>query len=42
MNYTLKNIPHEVYEKIKQNALLNGRSINQEIIMLMKKAKEEK
>ena len=34
---TVKNIPDQVYESIKQTAMLNNRSINSEIICLMEK-----
>jgi plasmid stability protein len=35
MNYTLKNIPEEVYEKIKLRARTRRRSINSEIIAIL-------
>jgi len=35
MNYTLKNIPEEIYEKIKIRAARNRRSINGEIIDIL-------
>ena len=35
MNYTLKNIPEEIYEKIKVRAERNQRSINGEIIAIL-------
>jgi len=35
MNYTLKNIPEEIYEKIKSRAARNRRSINGEIIDIL-------
>lgn len=35
MNYTLKNIPDEIYEKIKVRAERNSRSINGEIISIL-------
>ncbi len=35
MNYTLKNIPEEIYEKIKVRAERNRRSINSEIIAIL-------
>jgi antitoxin FitA len=35
MNYTLKNIPEEIYEKIKVRAARNRRSINGEIIAIL-------
>jgi antitoxin FitA len=33
MNMTLKNIPDELYERLKFNAQLNHRSLNGEVIM---------
>ena len=35
MNYTLKNIPEEIYEKIKLRAQRRRRSINSEIIDIL-------
>lgn len=35
MNFTLKNIPDEVYEKIKLRAQRHRRSINSEIINIL-------
>ncbi len=35
MNYTLKNIPEEIYEKIKLRAQTRRRSINSEIIAIL-------
>ena len=35
---TVKNIPEDVYERIKQQAKANRRSLNSEIIMLMERA----
>ena len=35
MNYTLKNIPEEIYEKIKLRAQRHRRSINSEIIDIL-------
>jgi plasmid stability protein len=35
MNYTLKNIPEEIYEKIKLRAQRRRRSINSEIINIL-------
>jgi plasmid stability protein len=35
MNYTLKNIPEEIYEKIKLRARTRRRSINSEIIAIL-------
>jgi plasmid stability protein len=38
MNYTLKNIPEELYEKIKLQAQRHRRSINSEIINTLSEA----
>lgn len=35
MNYTLKNIPEEIYDKIKLRAQSRRRSINREIIAIL-------
>ena len=35
---TIKNIPDEIYAKIKENAALNFRSINSEILYCLNKA----
>jgi len=35
MNFTLKNIPEDIYEKIKIRAERNNRSINGEIISIL-------
>ncbi len=35
---TVKNIPHDTYEKLKQSAKRSHRSINSEIIMCIEKA----
>jgi plasmid stability protein len=35
MNYTLKNIPDEIYERIKLRAQRHRRSINSEIINIL-------
>lgn len=35
MNYTLKNIPDEIYEKIKLQAERHRRSVNSEIINIL-------
>jgi antitoxin FitA len=32
-NITVKNIPNDVYDQLKQSAKINRRSINQEIIV---------
>lgn len=34
-NFTLKNIPEELYEKVKERAERNHRSINGEILSLL-------
>ena len=31
-NITVRDIPEDIYEKIKQNAIANKRSINSEIL----------
>jgi plasmid stability protein len=38
MNYTLKNIPDEIYEKIKLRAQRHRRSVNSEIISILGEA----
>lgn len=38
MNYTLKNIPADVYTKIKARAERNHRSVNSEIIAILGEA----
>ena len=38
MNYTLKNIPDAIYEKIKLRARRHRRSINSEIIEILHQA----
>ncbi len=35
---TVKNIPHDLYEKLKKSAELNHRSINSEIIVFIEQA----
>lgn len=35
---TVKNIPEDVYDRIKQQAQVNRRSLNSEIITLMERA----
>lgn len=35
MNYTLKNIPDAIYEKVKSRAQRHRRSINSEIIAIL-------
>ena len=37
-NITIKNIPEDLYEKIKRNANANRRSLNQEIIVCIEKS----
>lgn len=36
--FTVKNIPPNIYEKLKKSAKLNRRSINSEIIVCIEKA----
>jgi plasmid stability protein len=38
MNYTLKNIPEDIYEKIKLRAQRHRRSVNSEIIHILASA----
>lgn len=40
-NYHLRDVPVKVYDKIARNAVKNGRSVNKEIIMILKKEKEK-
>jgi hypothetical protein len=35
MNLTIKNVPEDVYEQIKQTAVEQGRSLNAQIIHLL-------
>jgi antitoxin FitA len=42
MNYTLKNIPDEIYERIKLRAQRHRRSINSEIINILFEATARK
>ena len=35
---TVKNIPEDIYERVKQSAKANRRSINSEIIVIMEEA----
>jgi len=37
---TIKNIPEEVYEKLKRRAIASRRSINQEVIAVIERALE--
>lgn len=37
-NFTLKNIPDELYEKVKKGAARNNRSVNGEIISILSAA----
>lgn len=41
-DFLLRGLPYEVYEIIEHNAKLNGRSVNKEILQLLKKVKKEK
>ena len=36
--FTVKNIPLDIYEKLKQSAALNRRSINSEILVCIERA----
>ena len=36
--FTVKNIPADIYEKLKESAALNRRSINSEILVCIEKA----
>ncbi len=38
VNITIKNIPEEIYERIKTQAKVNHRSINGEVISIIEKA----
>ena len=38
VSFTLKNIPAELYEMLKHQAKINHRSINSEIIFILKKS----
>ena len=35
VNITLKNIPEDLYQKLKERAVINHRSINREVIAIM-------
>ena len=37
-NLTIKNLPHDLYESLKQTAALHRRSINSEIIVVLERA----
>jgi plasmid stability protein len=37
---TIKNIPLDVYERLKRRAIVNRRSINQEVIAVIERALE--
>ena len=37
-NMTIKNVPDDLYEKLKENAREHGRSINNEVIFCLKRA----
>jgi len=39
---TIKDIPEDIHKKMKRIAFYEGRSLNKQIILLMKKAKEVK
>ncbi len=36
-NLTVRNIPDDVYERLKQRAAANRRSLNQEIVLLLER-----
>ena len=36
--FTVKNIPSDIYEKLKESAALNRRSINSEILVCIERA----
>lgn len=38
MNLTIKNVPRELYERLKQSAQRNRRSLNSEIILRLEEA----
>ena len=40
-NYLLRDIPKDVYEKIKKNAEKNDRSVNKEILNILKKVRSK-
>lgn len=37
-NLTIKNVPDDLYEKLKENAREHGRSMNNEVISCLKRA----
>jgi plasmid stability protein len=39
---TIKNIPDEIYQKLKQQALLHRRSLNKEVIISLEQALRKK
>jgi plasmid stability protein len=39
---TVKNIPDDIYERLKHSAKVNHRSINREIIVIIKEAVQSK
>ena len=41
MNLTIKNIPEDVYESLKQEAAARGRSLNKEAILALAAKAEE-
>ena len=41
-NWTIRNIPAEVVEKVKEIAAENHRSFNNEVIAILEKASKEK
>lgn len=42
VNITVKNIPEDLYEKLRRSAKINRRSINQEIIVCIEKSVQGK
>lgn len=40
-NYLLRDIPVEVYNKIENNAKKNDRSVNKEILNILKKVRSK-
>ena len=37
-NMTIKNVPDELYEKLKESAQAHGRSINSEVVYCLKRS----
>ena len=38
---TIRNIPNEVYQKVKERAIANKRSVNSEIVFILENAVDE-